>query len=169
MVFEEDRAAVRQHDAQLRRGEAGRLSYRVKRSNGVVVWLRENATPARDAAGRVVLGGLLSDVTQHKEAEEILIHQRQIAEATSNMKTAFVRMMSHEVRTPLGTVKGFADLLAEELDEYAEEAAVPLPPPVVEFCRGDSRQRAPRPCAWSATCSTSPTWRVARSACPSTP
>jgi PAS domain S-box-containing protein len=128
LVVGEDREAFRAHDARLRAGEPSRVDVRLRLDGGEVVWVCERATPGVDAAGRPGASGLLADVTAQKEAEAHLDRARRVAERAAGARMAFLRTMSHELRTPLGAIRGFASLLAEEVE--ALEAA---PPEIPEF------------------------------------
>lgn len=133
LVYDDDRAAFETHEAALRAGDPSRLVYRLRRpDDGAVRWLRESATPGRSPSGRPVVGGLVSDVTEQKRATATLVQAKQAAERASEAKTAFLATMSHEVRSPLGAIHGFAEMLQEEVREYAASGAA-VPPTVEEF------------------------------------
>ncbi len=143
IVHPADRAAVRAHDAALRAGRERRITYRIRHHDGSVRWLREHGTPQRSPGGGVIVSGILTDVTEQKEAEAVLLEARQKAEAANQLKSAFIATMSHEIRTPLGAVNGFAELLARELEEVEEHTRTPLPPQIAEFLQAirDSSQK----------------------------
>ncbi|MDX1740551.1 MAG: HAMP domain-containing sensor histidine kinase, partial [Rhodothermales bacterium] len=69
-------------------------------------------------------GGVLTiqDVTEARKAEEISKRGRAEAEAASRMKSALIATISHELRTPAGTIHGYATMLEQELREVGEEA-----------------------------------------------
>jgi len=52
------------------------------------------------------------DLTKLKETEQMLIASKEKAEESDQLKSAFLQNISHEVRTPLNAIVGFADLLA---------------------------------------------------------
>ena len=143
LVYPDDRAQVLAHDQALRRGEESCLTYRVRHTDGALRWLTEHATPHRDATGRVTISGILTDVTEQKDAEAILLNAREQAASASRLKSTFVSTMSHELRTPLGAINGFADLLADELAEWEGQSGQTLPPQVHEFTEA-VRQNAKR-------------------------
>jgi PAS domain S-box-containing protein len=117
-VHPADRAEV------VRRIEAGRASlkgwsgeYRVVWPDGSVHWVRTNVTVQQEGGKATHMLGIISEITQHKQAEEARLNaqrleaeNRQILEA-SRIKGQFLANMSHELRTPLNAVIGFADLL----------------------------------------------------------
>ena len=130
LVDAADAEAFAEHDARLRSGEPSRLDYRLRNSAGELRWVSERATPNLDAAGRFAVGGILSDVTERKTAEQVLVRARQTAERAASTRMSFLRTMSHELRTPLGAIRGFAEVLEDEVQTL--EGA---PPEIPEFAR----------------------------------
>ncbi len=123
-----------EHDSALRAGKESTVSFRIRHSaGGGYRWIRESAVPHRDATGTLSVVGTLADVTEQKRAEAVLLQAKQDAEAQSRDKTAFIATLSHEVRTPLGTISGFSELLESELNDFKAETGAQLPPQIDEF------------------------------------
>jgi len=83
------------------------------------------------------------DVTEQKDTEEILLDAREQVASASRLRNTFVATMSHELRSPLGAVNGFAELLATELAEWEEQTGELLPAQIHEFAE-TVRQNARR-------------------------
>lgn len=64
-----------------------------------------------DPEGNKFLVGVISDITELKQAEKALKTAKEQAEAANKAKSEFLANMSHEIRTPLNSIIGFTDLL----------------------------------------------------------
>lgn len=66
------------------------------------------------------------DITRRKKAEADLIAEKERAQESDRLKTAFLHNVSHEIRTPMNAIIGFSSLLndpelsAEERNQYIE-------------------------------------------------
>ena len=86
------------------------VTFRIRRVNDELVTIeaRGRAVPDRDGpTNRCVF--VLRDVTQARETNEAL-------ERASSLKSEFIAGLSHEMRTPLNAVLGFAQILQLESD-----------------------------------------------------
>lgn len=95
---------------------------------GEKFWISLDLAPLHSDSGELEgFFGVLTDITERHEAEELLDQARKAAEASAQEKAGFLATMSHEIRTPLNAVLGLTDLLLlTELDEeqrdYTETA-----------------------------------------------
>lgn len=95
---------------------------------GETSWSAADISPLHDAEDRVEgFFVVLTDVTERRQAQDLLVAARRAAEQTAQQKAAFLATMSHEIRTPLNAVLGLTDLLLQtELDpeqrDYVETA-----------------------------------------------
>lgn len=85
------------------------------------IWLLFNMVPMKDEKGCVVrYFGMCRNMTQMVETERRLAIETKKAQETELLKQAFLTNMSYEIRTPLNTVVGFAELFESEHDEADE-------------------------------------------------
>ncbi|WP_251941749.1 PAS domain S-box protein [Salinibacter ruber] len=90
--------------------------------HGAVVVGKEAGTfDALDLRLLEVLGGYATLVLGRLEREERLVQAREEAEEAAQLKSAMLANISHEVRTPLMSMIGSADLLREDLEEAGLE------------------------------------------------
>lgn len=93
-------------------GEPVDLEFRVVWPDGTVRWLLSRANRVRDAGGAIRrLVGTQWDITAAKQAE-----------LASRAKSEFLVRLSHDMRTPLNAVLGFAHLLLEDPSQPLSEA-----------------------------------------------
>lgn len=53
----------------------------------------------------------ITDITEQKEYEKKIFAAKEFAETSERLKTEFIANMSHEFRTPINAIVGFADLM----------------------------------------------------------
>ncbi|SDC88048.1 hybrid sensor histidine kinase/response regulator [Nocardioides lianchengensis] len=122
------REVLRQIDEAGARGLPIRTELAQYTADGEEFWVSLDLSPLHSDAGELEgFFGVLTDITERHEAEELLTAARQAAEASAQEKAGFLATMSHEIRTPLNAVLGLTDLLLlTELDEeqrdYTETA-----------------------------------------------
>ncbi len=81
---------------------------------GKTIWVSTNGIPLIDKEGKLIgYRGSDSDITERLRIEKELLLAKEKAEASDQLKTAFMNNISHEVRTPLNGILGFGNLLAQ--------------------------------------------------------
>ncbi|MEM1118152.1 MAG: histidine kinase dimerization/phospho-acceptor domain-containing protein [Bacteroidota bacterium] len=78
-------------------------------------WFECRALPVRDDIGLVSgLIGVAIDVTDRERGMRALARANRAVESVSQARTAFLKHLNHEIRSPLTSILGYADLLGEE-------------------------------------------------------
>ncbi|WP_395332558.1 CHASE domain-containing protein [Novosphingobium sp. BL-8H] len=110
---EEDRPIVSAAIAAARaHGTPCRFAARMHRADGALRYVEVVANVEPDDAGRPAgLFGVLADRTEESVLRNELLRTRDEARAAADAKTAFLANMSHDIRTPMNAVLGFAELL----------------------------------------------------------
>ena len=114
------------------------------------VWSEVVKSPLRRADGTIIgMVGLLRDITGHKRIETELLAAKSVAEAANRAKGEFLSHMSHEMRTPMNAILGFAELALMdqpadaqrdnlEKIEYAAKSLLRVIDDVLDFERVDA-------------------------------
>jgi PAS domain S-box-containing protein len=101
-----DRKDVRDQEIKLK-SKGGSTKYA---SINARLLFDENGNPSR-------IEGTIRDISQRKKTEIKLLKAKERAEESDRLKTAFLQNLSHEVRTPMNSIMGFASLLPGEVDK----------------------------------------------------
>lgn len=101
------------------------VDFRVCSPGRESTWLHARGDVVRDADGRAThMVGCILDVSDRKAVEQAALQRAEEADAATRAKDAFLAAVSHEVRTPMTAILGFAELLLlrapdDEQREYA--------------------------------------------------
>ncbi|KAI8998258.1 hypothetical protein BC832DRAFT_565968 [Gaertneriomyces semiglobifer] len=129
LLKEEDRPLILACiDQCTQRGTPYEVDHRIRRvSDGSIRVLCGRGRGIVDADGCVLkIIGTAQDVTEQKQVERELIAAKEEALEASRHKSAFLRNMSHEVRTPINGITGMTSLLLQ----------TPLTPEQAEYANG---------------------------------
>jgi two-component system, sensor histidine kinase and response regulator len=115
VIHPEDRQKVEEAvlAASLRDPFVFEIEYRYVHRSGDIRWMLERGQGTREADGRIVLDGVIFDITTLKSTEQELIEAKETAERANSAKSEFLAVMSHEIRTPMNGVLGMSGLLLD--------------------------------------------------------
>ena len=85
------------------------------RKDGSIFWANMVITAIRDQAGNLRgFAKLTRDLTERNKVEATLTDARAVAEKANLAKSEFLSSMSHELRSPLNAILGFAQLMESD-------------------------------------------------------
>ncbi|GGS72486.1 hypothetical protein GCM10010156_34190 [Planobispora rosea] len=119
-IHPDDIPAFEAYRTTLASGEPSEVEFRITGADGVVRWLWTRAIPRRED-DRLFIDGISTNVTErHQLAEErerlLVREQEQVRRLREldRMKDELVAMVSHELRSPIGAIRGYAEMLLDE-------------------------------------------------------
>jgi len=88
----------------------------LKRRDGSIIWIAENAQAVTDGDGQLLFyEGTVEDATARRNSEDAALRVMRETRDAARSKASFLAAMSHELKTPLNAVIGFADVMRQEL------------------------------------------------------
>jgi len=112
--------AMLQRDA-----EPNYVTLRFRRKNGNYTWLEKSAKSIRDEDGSFI--GLVTStrpIDIRKKAEEQILMSLKQEKELNQMKSNFVGLASHQIRTPLSSIRSSAELLAMKAVKNSENKEI---------------------------------------------
>lgn len=94
-----------------------RAELKLQKKDGTVIFCDVQTTFLKSAGRDDLVISVLRDITEKKKIMDELIAAKEKAEEMNEVKTLFFANMSHELRTPFVGIMGYAELLADELED----------------------------------------------------
>ncbi len=92
--------------------------YRIQNIKGEYLWFHDIGKVVYKSNEKTIIAGVIIEITQKKHAEEKLREAIKKAEKANMYKNQFLANISHEMRSPMNGLVGFASLLKEDNIDY---------------------------------------------------
>lgn len=90
----------------------------------LIGWVR--ASLVKGGGGRQLVQAIVRDVTRERQIKANLERSAQELMRLNQMKDSFLGLVSHELKTPLTIILGYADLILSEMSERVDASVLPM-------------------------------------------
>jgi PAS domain S-box-containing protein len=101
-----------------------RLEHRCRKADGSPVWAHTGVHRELDERGHRLFRGVTIDVTNMKLAEEREREARTAAERALRLRDEVLAVVSHDLRTPLGSIRMAVELVADNPEHASQHVAI---------------------------------------------
>jgi len=133
IVHRDDIEKIERHKANITStGECKPLEFRINAKNGDVIWIGHVCQRVFDVDGNNIgIRASNREITKRKLAEAKITRQTEELSLRNEELDAFAHTVAHDLRTPIGSIIGFADILkendssisADEVNEFLSNIA----------------------------------------------
>ncbi len=116
LIHPDDTDRMRKEFQRARNGEIETgIEYRHITKQGETRWISQSWSPIMDDDKVRLIVSIIRDITDQKQAEQALQNAHKELKRAYKLQQEFINNVTHEVRTPLTAVKGYAEMLLEGL------------------------------------------------------
>ena len=126
LLHPDDRAATRQAmERSIAENSIYDIDYRTIGIDSQVHWIRAIGRCFYDDHNRPEhFDGIMVDITEHKSVEQMLREQAERLEEFEMRKDEFITMASHELKTPITSIKGYTQMLQNRFKKAGDGQAL---------------------------------------------
>ncbi len=125
IVHRDDVEKIERHKANITStGECKPLEFRINAKNGDVIWIGHVCQRVFDVDGNNIgIRASNREITKRKLAEAKITRQTEELSLRNEELDAFAHTVAHDLRTPIGSIIGFADILKENDSNISADEA----------------------------------------------